>query len=61
MSGVKGQYMVTLLYNHCLVLATTSKADRNYTIQACISLDSVRVEEADNGRGKLPISRNLEY
>ena len=53
--------MVTLLYNHCLVLATTSKADRNYTIQACISLDSVRVEEADNGRGKLPIPRNLEY
>lgn len=51
-SGVNGQYMVTLLYKQCLVLATAGKADQIYTIQACISLDSVRIEEADNGRGK---------
>ena len=56
-SGVNGQYMVTLLYKHCLVLATASKTDKTdqiYTIQACISLDSVRIEEADNGRGMFP-------
>ncbi|KAI3328870.1 Dbl homology domain-containing protein [Xylariaceae sp. AK1471] len=49
--GVTGQYMVSLLYRDCLCLATTSKVDQIYTIQACISLDSIKVEEADNGRG----------
>ncbi|KAI1429999.1 hypothetical protein F5Y12DRAFT_709544 [Xylaria sp. FL1777] len=49
--GVTGQYMVSLLYRDCLCLATASKADQVYTIQACISLDSIKVEEADNGRG----------
>ncbi len=52
-TGVNGQYMVTLLYKDCLVLATTGRADQAYTIQACIGLDSIRIEEADNGRGKL--------
>jgi hypothetical protein len=50
--GVTGQYMVSLLYRDCLCLATASKVDQIYTIQACISLDSIKVEEADNGRGK---------
>ncbi|KAI0389365.1 Dbl homology domain-containing protein [Xylariaceae sp. FL0594] len=49
--GVTGQYMITLLYKDCLCLATASKGDQIYTIQACISLESVKVEEADNGRG----------
>ncbi|KAI8632332.1 Dbl homology domain-containing protein [Xylariaceae sp. FL1651] len=49
--GVTGQYMVSLLYRDCLCLATAGKADQIYTIQACISLDSIKVEEADNGRG----------
>ncbi|KAI0911815.1 hypothetical protein F4823DRAFT_584306 [Ustulina deusta] len=49
--GVTGQYMVSLLYRDCLCLATAAKADQVYTIQACISLDSIKVEEADNGRG----------
>ncbi|KAI0974261.1 hypothetical protein F4678DRAFT_458226 [Xylaria arbuscula] len=30
---------------------TVSKTDQVYTIQACISLDSIKIEEADNGRG----------
>ncbi len=51
--GVNGQYMVTLLYRDCLVLAAAGRADQTYTIQACISLDSIRIEEADNGRGKV--------
>ncbi|KAI0417506.1 hypothetical protein F5X98DRAFT_374642 [Xylaria grammica] len=49
--GVTGQYMVSLLYRDCLCLATAGKVDHVYTIQACISLDSIKVEEADNGRG----------
>ncbi|KAI1385058.1 Dbl homology domain-containing protein [Hypoxylon trugodes] len=49
--GVEGTYMVTLLYKDCLCLATTSRADQTYTIQACISLNDIKVEEVDNGRG----------
>lgn len=44
--------MVSLLYRDCLCLATAGKVDQIYTIQACISLDNIKVEEADNGRGK---------
>ncbi|KAI1818424.1 Dbl homology domain-containing protein [Poronia punctata] len=49
--GVAGQYMISLLYRECLCLATASKGDQVYAIQACISLDSIKIEEADNGRG----------
>ncbi|KAI1382100.1 Dbl homology domain-containing protein [Hypoxylon crocopeplum] len=49
--GVEGTYMVTLLYKDCLCLATGSRADQVYTIQACISLNDIKVEEVDNGRG----------
>ncbi|KAJ8129121.1 hypothetical protein O1611_g4512 [Lasiodiplodia mahajangana] len=49
--GVTGQYMISLLYRDCLCLATAGKADQIYTIQACISLDSIKIEQADNGRG----------
>ncbi|KAH9909409.1 hypothetical protein F4778DRAFT_229966 [Xylariomycetidae sp. FL2044] len=49
--GVNGQYMISLLYRDCLCLATAGKADQIYTIQACISLDCIRIEEVDNGRG----------
>lgn len=50
--GVKGQYMVVLLYRDMLCLASASKVDQIYTIEACITLNSVKVEDADNGRGK---------
>ncbi|KAI0409468.1 hypothetical protein F4802DRAFT_544108 [Xylaria palmicola] len=49
--GVTGQYMASLLYRDCLCLATAGKFDQIYAIQACISLDSIKIEEADNGRG----------
>ncbi|KAI1356308.1 hypothetical protein F5Y01DRAFT_323774 [Xylaria sp. FL0043] len=49
--GVTGQYMVSLLYRDYLCLATAGKVEQAYTIQACISLDSIKIEEADNGRG----------
>ncbi|TGJ80056.1 hypothetical protein E0Z10_g8712 [Xylaria hypoxylon] len=49
--GVTGQYMVSLLYRDCLCLATAGKVDQLYTIQTCIGFDSIKIEEADNGRG----------
>ncbi|KAI1661329.1 Dbl homology domain-containing protein [Daldinia decipiens] len=49
--GADGAYMVTLLYKDCLCLATASRADQIYTIQACICLNDIKVEEVDNGRG----------
>ena len=45
--------MVCLLYQDVLCLASAGKADQIYNIQAAISLASVKVEEVDNGRGKL--------
>ncbi|KAL2017916.1 hypothetical protein VTK56DRAFT_1572 [Thermocarpiscus australiensis] len=49
--GVTGQYMVALLYRDWLCLATASRFEQIYTIQACIALADIRMEEADNGRG----------
>ncbi|KAK4199154.1 hypothetical protein QBC40DRAFT_349731 [Triangularia verruculosa] len=49
--GVSGQYMVALLYKEWFCLATASKIDQVYTIQACIALSNIKVEEVDNGRG----------
>ncbi|ORY66430.1 uncharacterized protein BCR38DRAFT_484059 [Pseudomassariella vexata] len=49
--GVSGSYMVALLYKDCLCLATAGRSDQIYTIQACIGLDTIKIEEVDNGRG----------
>ncbi|KAH8889580.1 Dbl homology domain-containing protein [Thozetella sp. PMI_491] len=49
--GVDGQYMVVLLYRDWLCLATASKVDPIYTIQACIALANLKIEDVDNGRG----------
>ncbi|KAF6840039.1 rho guanyl nucleotide exchange factor [Colletotrichum plurivorum] len=49
--GAKGQYMICLLYHNVLCLATASRVDQIYTIQACINLAGIKIEETDNGRG----------
>jgi hypothetical protein len=49
--GVNGQYFITLLYRDFILLASASKVDQRYTVQACIGLNELRVEETDNGRG----------
>ncbi|KAK0734140.1 hypothetical protein B0T26DRAFT_736899 [Lasiosphaeria miniovina] len=49
--GVTGQYMVALLYREWLCLATASRIDQIYTIQACVALGNIKLEEVDNGRG----------
>lgn len=51
--GVQGQYMVTLLYEDWLCLASASRVDQIYTLQACIPLSHIRIEAVDNGRGEL--------
>ncbi|KAJ0166743.1 hypothetical protein CTA2_6071 [Colletotrichum tanaceti] len=49
--GAKGQYMICLLYHNVLCLASASKVDQIYTIQACINMGGIKIEETDNGRG----------
>ncbi|KAL2180366.1 uncharacterized protein P884DRAFT_315765 [Thermothelomyces heterothallicus CBS 202.75] len=49
--GVSGQYMVALLFRDWLCLATAGRSDQIYTIQVCIALGNIKVEEVDNGRG----------
>ena len=49
---MNGQYMVALLYREWFCLATASRVDQVYAIQACIALSNVKVEEVDNGRGE---------
>ncbi|KAK4451643.1 hypothetical protein QBC34DRAFT_492910 [Podospora aff. communis PSN243] len=55
--GVGGQYMVALLYREWLCLATASRTDQIYTIQACVSLGNIKLEDVDNGRGTSPTTR----
>jgi hypothetical protein len=49
--GITGQYMIALLYRDCLCLATAGRTDQIYSIQACVALNNIKVEEVDNGRG----------
>ncbi|RDL36778.1 Uncharacterized protein BP5553_06130 [Venustampulla echinocandica] len=49
--GADGQYLISLLYRDFLLLASVAKADQLYTVQACIALSELKVEEIDNGRG----------
>ncbi|KAL5320978.1 hypothetical protein ACEPPN_011788 [Leptodophora sp. 'Broadleaf-Isolate-01'] len=51
LTGVDGQYMICLLYRDFLLLASALKNDQIYSVQACIGLTEVRIEEVDNGRG----------
>lgn len=56
--GVSGQYMIALLYRDWLCLALAGRAEQIYMVQACISLNNIRVESADNGRGMDPFTTN---
>lgn len=49
--GIQGQYLVALLYKDWLCLASASKVDQIYTLQACVPLNEIKVEAVDNGRG----------
>ncbi|CZR50979.1 uncharacterized protein PAC_00854 [Phialocephala subalpina] len=49
--GVDGQYLICLLYRDFLLLASAPKTEQIYTIQACIGLCEIHIEEVDNGKG----------
>lgn len=49
---VDGRYMICLLYDEVLCLATAGKIDPVYTVLASIHLGGTKIEEIDNGRGK---------
>ncbi|KAH8788713.1 RhoGEF domain-containing protein [Diaporthe sp. PMI_573] len=49
--GIHGQYIVALLYKNWLCLASASRVDQIYTLQACIPTSNIKVEPVDNGRG----------
>jgi hypothetical protein len=50
-NGVKGDYMISILYRSSLVLASARKSLATYDVFAVISLINARLEESDNGRG----------
>lgn len=58
--GVQGQYMVTLLYKDWFCLASASRFDQIYTLQACIPLSQIKIEAVDNGRGKPSLSLSMK-
>ncbi|KAK7969524.1 hypothetical protein PG988_008597 [Apiospora saccharicola] len=59
LKAVKGQYMICLLYRDSLCLATAEGLNQVYAIQACIGLNTIKLEEADNGRA--PFSWKLVF
>lgn len=44
--------MVAMLYKNWLCLASVSRVDQIYTLQACIPTSNIKIEPVDNGRGK---------
>ncbi|KAG4029951.1 hypothetical protein MFRU_014g02420 [Monilinia fructicola] len=50
--NITGQYLIALLYEKFFVLAQISgKQDEAYSIQACIPISELNVEDVDNGKG----------
>ncbi|KAL1842289.1 hypothetical protein VTJ49DRAFT_5674 [Mycothermus thermophilus] len=48
---VEGQYMAALLYREWLCLATAEGPEQRYSVQVCIALSNLKLEEVDNNRG----------
>ena len=49
-SGIKGQYVVCVLYDSCLVFAT-AQSPSDYRVLVAAPLSLSKVEESDNGKG----------
>jgi hypothetical protein len=49
--GVRGQYVISLLYKDMLCLAWAGKVDQIYTIMLCVNLNDARVDTANNDHG----------
>ncbi|KAI9705989.1 MAG: hypothetical protein M1836_005395 [Candelina mexicana] len=50
-TGVRGEYMLCVLYKSCLLLATTVPLGYTFTVEALISIADLHIEQADNGKG----------
>lgn len=55
-TGVSGEYLACLLYKSYLLLATVSKTENRYKVKFAITLATARIEEANQGRGKVFVS-----
>jgi hypothetical protein len=49
--GLKGQYMVCVLYKSCLLLAVPHGGSSNLMVKATIALANATLEETDSGKG----------
>ncbi|KAI9682192.1 MAG: hypothetical protein M1817_000246 [Caeruleum heppii] len=49
--GVQGAYMLCALFRSYLVLATPVGENKKFTVEACVNLASVKLEQVDNGKG----------
>lgn len=58
-AAVEGEYMICLLFRTYLLLATLSTNGSGYETKFAIGLSDLRIEETDNGRGKLRLSEML--
>ena len=56
--GLRGDYMLSILFKSYLLLAL-QKSGVRYEIVAIISLGDVRLDKPDNGRGQLPRLLNM--
>ena len=50
--GMRGDFMLAVLFKSYFLLATPDPGTPKYSITAIISLGDVRIENTDNGRGK---------
>ncbi|KAE9988827.1 hypothetical protein EG328_007431 [Venturia inaequalis] len=50
-NGIKGDYMISILYRSSLVLALVNKNLATYDVFAVMSLNNARLDDSDNGRG----------
>ena len=50
-SGMRGEFMLAVLFKSYFLLALPNPGTSKYSIMAIISLGDVRIENTDNGRG----------
>lgn len=50
-TDVQGRFMACILFRSYLILATPESNGQTFAVVACISLESLKLEPADSGRG----------
>lgn len=57
-TGVQGDFMLCALFRSYLVLAVPYKHAASFHVVACINLENVKLEPADNGKGMFLIAQS---